>query len=213
MREHKFSEKIRYWINNKEVKNKDDVKDYAKEITLKELKKEINKELQVANRRLQNIEKSNITSPAYKALINEIPTGRQNRFQKLSIAGLDLNNKSELIKAIDIYSRALSFINNSTSSLVGAKHFIQKIADDNNISFKFANHMLDTITSPEMTNGKIQASFNYNLIKDAVSEYENEYKSNIESQEDYERRIEQRVKELMTQANNLADDIIDIFDL
>lgn len=180
---------------------------------LKAYKKEINRTLQVANRRLQNIEKGNITSPAYKALINEIPKNRQNRFQKLSIARLDFNNYSERVKIIDTYARALAFLNNSTSSMVGAKHFIQKIADDNNISFKFANHMLDTITSPEMTNGKIQASFNYNLIKDAVSEYENEYKSNIESQEDYERRIEQRVKELMTQANNIADDIIDIFDL
>lgn len=215
MKKYAFNENIKVSISSTIMseKEKKDIKDTVKKWTNEEIKKEINRTLQVANRRLQNIENKGIVSPAYKALINEIPRGRQNKFQKLSIAGLDLNNKSEQTKAIDTYTRALTFLNNKTSSTVGAKHFIQKIANENNISFKFANRMLDTITSPEMTNGKIQAKFNYNLIKDAVSEYENEYKSNLESQSEYEARIEQRVKELMTQANNTADNIIDIFDL
>lgn len=215
MKTYNFSPNIKVSISSTQMsdKEKKDIKDTVKKWTNAEIKKEINRTLQVANRRIQNIENKGIVSPAYKSLLNEIPSGRQNKFQKLSIAGLDLNNKSEQTKAIDTYSRALAFLNNSTSSTVGAKHFIQKIADENKISFEFANKMLDTITSPEMTNGKIQATFNYNLIKDAVSEYDNEYKSNIESQAEYEARIEQKVKDLVQQANNVADDIIDIFDL
>ena len=58
-----------------------------------EFKKEINKTLQQANRRIQNIEKANLASPAVKAVYAE--RGKKDSFTYFSTRGLNPQNSTD----------------------------------------------------------------------------------------------------------------------
>ena len=189
----------------------DDINKYVSKEVTKEIKKEINKTLQVANRRAENIENSKIASPAYKSLVNELSEKSKNRFSKFSIGGLDLNDKSQRVKVIDTYSRALSFLNNKTSTVTGAKKFVKDIADKNGISFEVANEMIDVITSPKITNGEIVINnWDSERVANMVSEFSTEYRDTYKTKDEY-------FKEMNEQINNAINDSnvknIDIWDL
>src|SRR5574344_2896296 len=102
-----------------------------------ELKREINRTLQQANRRIQNIQKAGLASPAVKAVYAE--RGKKDSFTYFSTRGLNPQNSTdwELIKYE--YGRALSFLNNPTSTATGARQYIKYQADELNIPFESAN--------------------------------------------------------------------------
>lgn len=173
------------------------------------LKKEINRTLQAVNRRIQNIEKSGVTSFAYKALKAEI--GETTRYTKMSIKGLDLSNKSERTKAIDTYSRAVQFLNNSTSTARGAKAYIKNIAEKNNLSFEYANVLADSLTNPKLLNGSIAIPiWDSERISNLISEYNDDVNTEYKSAEDLARDVNRQIDKIYGQQ---TDDLIDIFDL
>lgn len=82
------------------------------------VRKEIQQVFHAANRRIENIEKSGVYSPAYQALKGTFDD-RQNlaKFAKFSMAGLtDAEIKIE-------YAKAISFLQKPTSTASGAKTF------------------------------------------------------------------------------------------
>lgn len=206
-----FSDIVKTYISRDFTK--EDISKEIQDIAMKEVKAEINKTLQIANRRLQNIENSGVASPAYKALVNEFQNGK-NKFSKLSIGGLDLTNKSQLTKAIDTYSKAISYLNNTTSTSSGAKKWVKNLATKNNIPFEVANNMVDLITNPQMTNGRVVINnWDSNRIGDMVNEFANQYDDMTTSKDEYYKNIQNEIQELIDSANKIADDVIDIFDL
>lgn len=177
------------------LKSIEEAQEWAQQETAKLIKQEINHTLQVANRRLQNIEKSGVTSTAYKALVNELPQGRKSKFSKLSIGGLDLTNPIERVKAVDTYSRALAFLNNTTSTVRGARQFISNLAQQNNVDFGFVNNLVDMITEPKMTNGQIIINnWDSERIRNMTSEYLSSYGTQIQNSEDYQRNIDEQIQ-------------------
>lgn len=202
-----FSLDIKNWLNNP---NQGNIKQQL--LVAKQIKAEINKTLQVANRRAENIENSKLASPAYKALINELSETRRNRFSKFSIGGLDLLDPTERVKAIDTYSRALAFIHNKTSTIRGAKSFINNIANQNDIPFEVANNLIDVITDPQITNGNIVINrWDSERIANMVSEYSAQYDSTVESQQDFLNRVESSINNAFL--SNGKQNTFDIWDL
>ena len=179
-----------------------------RDVDIKILKKIINKSLQVANRRLQNIEKSGVVSTAYKSLINELPKKSKNRFSKLSIGKLNLSNPTERIKAIDTYSRALSFLNNKTSTVKGSKKFVNDLAKKNNLSYSDTSKIIDELTSPQLTNGKIVINnWDSERISNTISEYTDEDVNK------YDITIDKYIRQKIDENLNKGDVNYDIWDL
>lgn len=84
------------------------------------LKKQIQKVFHMANRRIQNIEKSGVYSPAVKELeFNQI--GQMQKFAKFTQAGQDWNE----IKLQ--YAKAVQFLRKPTSTASGAKQWNKAI--------------------------------------------------------------------------------------
>ena len=180
-----------------------------REIRIKAVKKAINRTLQIANRRAENIEISKIASPAYKSLVNELSEQKRYKFTKFSIARLNLMDDTQRIKAIDVYSRALAFINNKTSSVKGARAFINKIAVDNKIPFTIANNLVDIITEPQITNGNVIVNnWDSERVSGMVSEYTENYDKTKKSQEKFFEEVQTKINNMLNSTNKF-----DIWDL
>lgn len=178
-----------------------------RDIDIKIIKKIINKSLQVANRRLQNIEKSGVVSTAYKSLVSELPKKTSNKFSKLTIGKLDLSDPTQRVKALDTYSRALSFLNNKTSTVKGSKQFINKLAKKNNLSFSDTSKMIDEITDERVINGNLVINnWDSERITNMISEYSNE---DNKYNTDIDKYIRQKIDENLSAQN----DNFDIWDL
>lgn len=140
----------------------------------KGLKTLVNRVLQQANRRIQNIEKAGLASPAVKAVYSE--RGKKN-YTYFSTSGLNPLNPSdwELIKYE--YGRAMSFINNPTSTATGARQYIKYQATQlNNIPFESANKIVDLATEPTIDEYGNVNIFSYGDILDT-------YKNDVMSTE------------------------------
>lgn len=173
----------------------------------KEFKKEINQTLQIANRRIQNIELSGVASPAYLALKNELGGMTSwNRYSKFSIGNLNLLNPSDVTKAVNVYSRALAYINNQTSTVTGAREFVKKLALQNNIPFDVANDIIKTIMEPQITNGEIVINnFDSERVRGMVSEYADLYNEFNDDYETLKEDIRDRVNELLLSVEETLD--------
>lgn len=88
------------------------------ENSVPEMRKEIRRVFQMANRRIQNIENAGVFSPALEAL--DLETGKET-FSKFSISG---KNWTEIKIA---YSQAVEFLRKPTSTASGAKQFNETI--------------------------------------------------------------------------------------
>lgn len=131
------------------------------EIGTDALKKIIAKEAQKANRRIQNVLNAGYASPAVKAVIAE---RGEKGFTYFSTAGLDPTNKADWERLKYEFGRIESFLNNPTSSALGAKQYIKYQAHSLGISFEQANRIVDMATRPEIdSNGNINI-FNYSAI-------------------------------------------------
>lgn len=165
----------------------------------KGLKTLVNRVLQQANRRIQNIEKAGLASPAVKAVYSE--RGKK-YYTYFSTSGLNpLNaNDWEVIKYE--YGRAMSFLNNPTSTATGARQYIKYQARElNNIPFESANKIVDLATEPTIDNYGNVNIFSYGEILDT---FKNDVMT-IESQ--MERNGEIYAENLESQLRNVINTI------
>ena len=128
-----------------------------------ELKKQMNKVFQRANRRIQNIQKAGLASPAVKAVIAE--RGEKD-FTYFSGRGLNPTNTTDWDLLRYEYGRALAFLNNPTSSATGARQYIHYQADRLNIPFESANKIVDIATNPTIDEYGNVNIFSYGEILD-----------------------------------------------
>ena len=172
------------------------------------LKREINKTLQQANRRIQNIQKAGLASPAVKAVIAE--KGKKN-YTYFSIANLDLTNYIDWEQAKYEYGRALSFLNNPTSTATGARQYISYQARElNNIPFMSANKIVDLATSPTIDEYGNVNIFSYGSLlerfKSDVSIVKDSMKENAEElAEELESKIQAEINRLANSGEHFLD--------
>lgn len=145
----------------------------------KELKAQINKTLQRANRRIQNLNSSNKPSPALKALASERDV--TSRFSVFSIGNIDTSTQYGWLIAKEEYARALAFLNNPTSSVTGTKTYINRIADKYKINKDVAERVIDKASDPILLN---DSRININAYK-------------------YRAVIEQTINTIFSTANNM----------
>lgn len=172
------------------------------------LKREINKTLQQANRRIQNIQNAGLASPAVKAVIAE--RGKKN-YTYFTIANLDLTNYTDWEMAKYEYGRALSFLNNPTSTATGARQYISYQARElNNIPFMSANKIVDLATSPTIDEYGNVNIFSYGSIlerfKSDVSIVKDSMKENAEDlAQELESKLQAEINRLANSGENFLD--------
>lgn len=135
-----------------------------------ELKKQMNKVFQRANRRIQNIRIAGLASPAVKAVIAERGVKDYTFF---SGKGLNPTNSTDWDLLRYEYGRALAFLNNPTSSATGARQYIRYQAERLNIPFESANKIVDIATDPTIDEYGNVNIFSYGDILD-------DFKSDVE---------------------------------
>ena len=173
-----------------------------------ELKKEINKTLQQANRRIQNVQKAGLASPAVKAVIAE--KGKKD-YTYFSIAHLDLTNYIDWEQAKYEYGRALSFLNNPTSTATGARQYIAYQARElNNIPFMSANKIVDLATDPTIDEYGNVNIFSYGSLLDKfksdVSIVKDSMKENAEElAQELESKLQAEINRLANSGENFLD--------
>lgn len=161
------------------------------------LKTLVNKVLQQANRRIQNIENAGLASPAVKAVYSE--RGKKN-YTYFSTRGLNPNNPNDWEVIKYEYGRAMSFLNNPTSTATGARQYIKYQASQlNNIPFESANKIVDIATDPTIDNYGNVNIFSYGEILDTfkndVMTTENEMEGNGER---YAENLEQQLQNVIS---------------
>lgn len=130
----------------------------------KGLKTLVNRVLQQANRRIQNIEKAGLASPAVKAVYSE--RGKKN-YTYFTTSGLNPLNADDWEVIKYEYGRAMSFLNNPTSTATGARQYIKYQARQlNNIPFESANKIVDLATEPTIDNYGNVNIYSYGEILD-----------------------------------------------
>lgn len=104
------------------------------------LRKEIRRVFQQANRRIQNIEKAGVFSPAVAAL----GKGDVKGYSKFSVKGFgDTGSSWQALKKE--YAKAVSFLNQPTSSASGAKQFEAQVKKEMNIDDELWKGVRDSI--------------------------------------------------------------------
>ena len=172
-----------------------------------ELKKEINRILQQANRRIQNVQNAGLASPAVKAVIAE--KGKK-KYTYFSISGLDLTDYTDWEQAKYEYGRALSFLNNPTSTATGARQYISYQARELNIPFMSANKIVDLATNPTIDNYGNVNIFSYgsllerfksdvSIVKDSMKENAEELARELES------KLQAEINRLANNGENFLD--------
>ncbi len=167
----------------------------------KSMKKEINKVFQQANRRIQNVRKAGLASPAVKAVLAE---RGDKGYTFFSIAGLNPENASDFEKIRYEYGRAMSFLKNPTSSATGARQYIKyQQSQLRNATFESANKLVDIATSPTIDEYGNVNIFSYGSIldqfKNDVSQTENDMNM---TQAEYEQKLERRLQEIANDTFN-----------
>lgn len=159
----------------------------------KGLKTLVNRVLQQANRRIQNIENAGLASPAVKAVFAE--RGKRG-FTYFTTSGLNPLNPTdwELIKYE--YGRAMSFLNNPTSTATGARQYIKYQATQlNNIPFESANKIVDLATEPTIDNYGNVNIFSYGEILDTFkNDVMNTQSEMIKNSKEYAENLENQLK-------------------
>lgn len=163
------------------------------------LKKLVNKVLQQANRRIQNIENAGLASPAVKAIYSE--RGKKN-YTYFSTSGLNPNNPNDWEVIKYEYGRAMSFLNNPTSTATGARQYIKYQATQlNNIPFESANKIVDLATSPTIDEYGNVNIFSYGDILDT-------FKNDVmQTENDLEKNAERYAENLESQLQNVINTI------
>lgn len=156
-----------------------------------DIKKQMMKTFQKANRRIQNVRKAGLSSPAVQQLISE---RGERGYTYFSGAGLNPRNPTEWEQLKYEYGRAISFLNNPTSSATGARQYINYYKNELGISFDGANKIIGLATEPEISeNGEINI-FNYSSILENIkSDVMQEQKSNLDNVDSYGNELEEKI--------------------
>lgn len=173
------------------------------------LKSQVNKILQRANRRIQNVTSKGYASPAVKSVIAERGTRDYTYF---SIAGLDPTNKIDWEQIRYECGRALSFLQNPTSSATGARQYINYQANRLNIPFESANKIVDIATDPTIDEYGNVNIFSYGDILD-------DFKADVETAgnlidadaENYAEQLENALLDMLSNRSGGADTLLDRF--
>lgn len=185
---------------------------FGEDCNIREMKKDIKKVLQRANRRIQNVEKAGLPSPALKALYAE--RGRSVSYSKFSISGLDLRNEVGFMRAKEEYARAVSFLYNPTSSATGAREYVKSIATKYNIPVDVSARIIDKATSPAVTDSGDINIFNYqSIVNEASNDVMNAdlqlTEDTVKNGEIIESKIDETIARL--NKNNMAHMFYDLF--
>ena len=156
-----------------------------------DLKKQMMKIFQKANRRIQNVKNAGLSSPAVQQLISE---RGERRYTYFSGANLNPRNSIDWEQLKYEYSRAISFLNNPTSSARGARQYINYYKNELGISFEGANKIVGLATQPEISeNGEINI-FNYSSILENIkSDVMREQQSGLDSVDSYGNELEEKI--------------------
>ena len=156
-----------------------------------DIKKQMMKTFQKANRRIQNVRNAGLSSPAVQQLISE---RGERGFTYFSGAKLDPRNPTDWEQLKYEYGRAISFLNNPTSSARGARQYINYYKNELGVSFEGANKIIGLATEPEISeNGEINI-FNYSsILEDIKSDVMKEQKSNLDSVDSYGNELEEKI--------------------
>lgn len=156
-----------------------------------DIKKKMLKTFQKANRRIQNVRNAGLSSPAVQQLISE---RGERRFTYFSGAKLDPRNPTDWEQLKYEYGRAISFLNNPTSSARGARQYINYYKNEFGVSFEGANKIIGLATEPEISeNGELNI-FNYSsILEDIKSDVMQEQKSNLDSIDSYGNELEEKI--------------------
>ena len=168
-----------------------------------EIKKQMLKTFQKANRRIQNVRKAGLSSPAVQQLISE---RGERGYTYFSGAKLDPRNPTDWEQLKYEYGRAISFLNNPTSSATGARQYINYYKNELGISFEGANKIVGLATQPEISeNGEINI-FNYsNILENIKSDVMQEQKSNLDNVDSYGNELEEKIiHALETEINTMS---------
>lgn len=156
-----------------------------------DLKKQMLKTFQKANRRIQNVRNAGLSSPAVQQLISE--RGERD-YTFFSGAKLDPRNPTDWERLKYEYGRAIAFLNNPTSSARGARQYINYYKNEFGVSFEGANKIIGLATEPEISeNGELNI-FNYSsILQDIKSDVMQEQKSNLDSVDSYGNELEEKI--------------------
>lgn len=168
-----------------------------------EIKKQMLKTFQKANRRIQNVRKAGLSSPAVQQLISE---RGERGYTYFSGAKLDPRNPTDWEQLKYEYGRAISFLNNPTSSATGARQYINYYKNELGVSFEGANKIIGLATQPEISeNGEINI-FNYsNILENIKSDVMQEQKSNLDNIDSYGNELEAKIiHALETEINSMS---------
>lgn len=207
---YKYSEKVKKVPRFKKEVDKIAITEQKKQIA--EIKHEINRIFQVANRRIQNVRNANVTSTAVKSLSAEYGGNLPNKFTVFTNAGLDFTDYNQYMKALDNYAKALKFVNNPTSSAIGARRFVKSVANKYNVPFEVANSVMDAVTNPQIVNGAIVINnWDSDVVKKMSDSVLSEYDKDVSnmSKEDFAMLVSNAIYDLI----NPKEETIDIFDL
>lgn len=171
--------------------------DVSVDIGTKELKKQMLKVFQQANRRIQNVTNKGYASSAVETVIAE--RGKHD-FTYFSGKGLDPTNKTQWERLKFEYLKAESFLSNPTSSATGAKQYIQWQAKRLNTTFEQANRIVKLATSAEITGTGEMNILNYSNIM-------NSYQAdNMLVQDDSEESLADRVERNLSDMFKVSDE-------
>lgn len=174
-----------------------------------QLKKEINKVLQKANRRIQNVTNAGLASPAVKAVIAE--RGKRD-YTYFSINGFNPKSETDWEMIKYEYGRAIAFLNNPTSTATGARQYINYQRKElNNIPFESANKIVDLATSPTIDEYGNVNIFSYGALLDRYkTDVMREYDGMKISAEEFAMELE---KNLQEQVHGIASTLTNALDM
>ena len=156
-----------------------------------DIKKQMMKTFQKANRRIQNVRKAGLSSPAVQQLISE---RGERGYTFFSGAKLDPRSPTDWEQLKYEYGRAISFLNNPTSSATGARQYINYYKNELGVSFDGANKIIGLATQPEISeNGEINIFHYSSILENIKSDVMQEQKTNLDSVDSYGNELEEKI--------------------
>ena len=156
-----------------------------------DLKKQMLKTFQKANRRIQNVRNAGLSSPAVQQLISE---RGDKGYTFFSGANLDPRNEIDWEQLKYEYGRAIAFLNNPTSSARGARQYINYYKNELGVSFEGANKIVGLATQPEISeNGEINIFSYSSILENIKSDVMREQQSGLDSVDSYGNELEEKI--------------------
>lgn len=157
----------------------------------RDLKSKMLKTFQKANRRIQNVRKAGLSSPAVQQIISE---RGERGFTYFSGANLDPRNPIDWEQLKYEYGRAISFLNNPTSSATGARQYIRYYQNELGVSFDGANKIIGLATEPEISeNGDINIFHYSSILENIKSDVMQEQKTDLDNVDRYGNELEEKI--------------------